>query len=150
MAIASESRLIELLPCAHRCLHRDLQGRAKAKTLARYSKVYNDFSVLSVEAGDFSDSTVATEMDRLVCQYREAERLSKTLHIHLLSAIELYVPELKGQLKRTKEALRGRSMNQRTNHTQSRAPICSTGRIREQTAHSSRHDSTSAAGIPCR
>ncbi len=63
-------------------------------------------------------------MDRLVSNYRDAEQLSKTLHIRLLSAIEFFVPELKGQLRLTKEALRGRSLNEPVSHT-----IPSTSRI---------------------
>ena len=63
-------------------------------------------------------------MDRLVSNYRGAEQLSKTLHIRLLSAIEFFVPELKGQLRLTKEALRGRSLNEPVSHT-----IPSTSRI---------------------
>ena len=73
----AESSLVARLPCAHRCLHRDLKGRAKEQTLKRYSKVYEDFSRYLVEAGDLANSSVAIEMNRLVSNYRDAEQLSK-------------------------------------------------------------------------
>ena len=83
----TESSLVARLPCAHRCLHRDLKGRAKEQTLERYSKVYEVFSRYLVDAGDFRNCSAAVEMDRLVSNYKDTEQLSKTLHSRLLSAI---------------------------------------------------------------
>ena len=105
-------RLVKLLPCAHRCLHRDLRARAKQKTLERYSKVYDDFSRFIVEFGEFDDQPVASEMDRLFMKYRDIEQLSKTTHQRLLSAIDFFIPELKGTLRLAKESLKGRHLEE--------------------------------------
>ena len=69
MAVKADANLWALLPCAHRCLHRDLQGRAKAKTLARFSKACDDFAAFVKDAGDFHGGSVAAEIDRLACEY---------------------------------------------------------------------------------
>ena len=116
--------LVKLLPCAHRCLHRDLKAHAKDKTIQRYSKVYDDFSLLMAEFGEFEDRPTASEVDRLFVQYRDLEKISKTTHQRLLSAIEFFVPELKGQLRRAKECLKGRLLEEPIEHT-----IPSTSRI---------------------
>ena len=110
-------RLVKLLPCAHRCLHRDLRARAKQKTLERYSKVYDDFSRFIVEFGEFDDQPVASEMDRLFMKYRDIEQLSKTTHQRLLSAIDFFIPELKGTLRLAKESLKGRHLEEPIHHT---------------------------------
>ena len=101
MAVKAGDSLWALVPCAHRCLHRDLQGRAKAKTLTRYYRAYEDFAAFVRDAGEHQGGSAAAEIDRLACEYRDAENLSKTNHIRLLTAIEFYLPELKRQLRRT-------------------------------------------------
>ena len=112
-----DSRLIKLLPCAHRCLHRDLRTRAKEKTIKRYSKVYDDFSRFMMEFGDFNEQPVASEVDRLFMKYRDIEQISKTTHQRLLSAIEFFIPELKGTLRIAKESLKGRQLAEPVAHT---------------------------------
>ena len=116
--------LVSLIPCAHRCLHRDLHSRAKEKTIRRYTQVYESFSCFIVEFGQFDSRPVAAELDRLFMEYRDAEQISKTTHARLLTAIEFFLPELKGQLRRAKESLKGRQLGSPINHT-----IPSTSRI---------------------
>ena len=56
-------------------------------------------------------------MDRLICDFRDAENLTKSNHAKLISAVEFFIPETKGFLKISKEAIRGRDMAEPVRHT---------------------------------
>ena len=99
--------LIKKLPCAHRCCHRDLSGRASAKRIQRCSQTYERFSAFLFEHGKFDGQPLALGMDRLVEEFRDAEALTESCRARLVSAIEFFVPGTKACLRRSKEATNG-------------------------------------------
>ena len=116
--------LVDKFATAHLCCHRDLRARAREKTLARYTRAFEPFSRFICEQGNFDQLPLGLEMDRLISDFRDAENLTTSNHAKLISAVEFFIPETKGFLKISKEAIRGRDMAEPVRHT-----VPSTSRI---------------------
>ena len=67
--------------------------------------------------GRFDELPLGLELDRLIADFRDAETLSKSNHAKLISAVEFFIPECKGSLRISKEAIRGRELADPVRHT---------------------------------
>ena len=112
------------LCCARRQLHPDLQARVLPITLRRYARIFDLFSefaqTLEVDPGLSELEAIETAIQ----SFRDAENLSKTLHQRVVTAVEFFMPQLKGSLKSSREAVKGHLQREPTLHT-----VASTSRI---------------------
>lgn len=107
--------LRELLCCARR-LHPDLQSRVKPDTLKRYKSALDSF-VNYAQLRQHVSLETPEDLDLLVMEYRTENDLSKSNHSLLLAALEFFMPNLKGKLVITKEAVKGRQNSEPIRHT---------------------------------
>ena len=63
-------------------------------------------------------------IETAIQSFRDAENLSKTLHQRVVTAVEFFMPQLKGALKSSREAVKGHLQREPTRHT-----VASTSRI---------------------
>ena len=71
--------------------------------------------------GDWSELKA---IEYVIQAFRESEQLSKTMHQRVVTAVEFYMPQYKGALKRSREAVKGHMLREPTRHT-----VASTSRI---------------------
>ena len=116
--------LYSRLCCARRRLNPDLAGRVLPITLQRYTRLFDQFTefALTVEVPAGYSEQEAIEF--VIEEFRDTEQLSRSLHQRIVTAVEFYLPQFKGSLRRSWEAVKGRMQNEPVRHT-----VATTSRI---------------------